>query len=126
MWRLSATLRLTGLVLYALGLAVFWTLWGALVLVGALGIVSLRLVGVSLVRLERTVDVHQFSWRSAVRILPRDPTGRLRAGLAPAPHRGDTGKSRPAKEVADVQAPRESRTGSPGSTALRGGRSDDR
>jgi len=48
MWRLSTSLRLVGLTLYALGLAVVWTMWGLLILVGSLLTASFRLVGVSL------------------------------------------------------------------------------
>ena len=67
MWRLTAALRLVGLGVYALGLAVLWTLWGALVLVTALLGAGLRLLRVPLGRLEGLIATHRRSWRSLVR-----------------------------------------------------------
>jgi len=126
MWRLSAAVRLVGLVLYALGLAVLWTLWGALILVGMLLAASFRLVGVSLVGFERIVAAHRYSWRSVVRVLPKRRAAQAQAALAPVPIQGDTGGGTPWKEASDVRAPRESRPRSTGATALRGGRGDHR
>jgi len=62
MWRLTAAVNLVGLALDALdalGLAVLWTLWGALIMVGLLLAASCRLVGVSLVGFERIVAAHR-------------------------------------------------------------------
>ena len=89
MWRLTASLRLVALGLYALGLAVLWTLWGALVLVTALLGAGLRLLRVPLVRLDGLIAAHRHSWRSLVRAddvlrLPTGPGGLADAGDAPA------------------------------------------
>ena len=88
MWRLTAALRLVGLGVYALGLAVLWTLWGALVLVTALLGAGLRLLRVSLGRLEGLIATHRRSWRSLVRAddvvrLPSGPDDQADPGTAP-------------------------------------------
>jgi hypothetical protein len=102
MWRLSTSLRLAGLALYAIGLAVVWTLWGLLIVVGSLLIASLRLVGVSLVGVERLVAAHRYSWRSAGRVLPRRRAAKAQAGLTPAALQGDAGGGKPLTEASDV------------------------
>ena len=89
MWRLTATLRLVGLGLYALGLAVLWTLWGALVLVTALLGAGLRLLRVSLGRLEGLIATHRHSWRALLRAdtvvrLPSGPDDHTDRSTAPA------------------------------------------
>ena len=94
MWRLSATLRLVGLVLYALGLAVLWTLWGALILAGSLLVASFRLVGVSLVGFERVVAAHRYSWRSALRFLPRPRAAKAPTTSPPSRSRAATHRTR--------------------------------
>ena len=88
MWRLTATLRLVGLGIYALGLAVLWTVWGALVLVTLLLGAGLRLLRVPLARLERLIATHRHSWRSLVRAdvvrQPSVPGEHADTGDAPA------------------------------------------
>ena len=89
MWRLTAALRLVGLGVYALGLAVLWTLWGALVLVTALLGAGLRLLRVSLGRLEGLIATHRHSWRALLRgdavvRLPSDPDDQVDRGGAPS------------------------------------------
>ena len=106
MWRLSATLRLAGLVGYALGLAALWTLWGVLILVGSVFAASFRLLGVSVAGLERIVAAHRHSWRSAVRVVPRLRAAKAQAVLAPPPLQGDAASGRALKEASDVRAPR--------------------
>lgn len=73
-WRLSALVRLIGLALYTVGLAVAWTVWGLLILCGLLLVAGFRLVGVSLVGLEHAVATHRPRWRAALRALPRRGT----------------------------------------------------
>jgi len=102
MSRLSTSLRLAGLALYALGLAVVWTLWGLLILVGSLLTASLRLVGVSLVGVERLVAAHRYSWRSAVRVLPRRRAAKGQAGLTPVALQGDAEGGKSLTEATDV------------------------
>jgi hypothetical protein len=101
-WRLSTSLRLVGLALYAIGLAVVWTLWGLLILVGSLLIETFRLVGVSLVGVERLVAAHRYSWRSALRVLPGRPAEKAQAGLTPAALQGEPGSGQPSTEASDV------------------------
>jgi hypothetical protein len=103
---LSATLRLAGLVFYALGLAALWTLWGVLILVGSVFAASFRLLGVSVVGFERIVAAHRYSWRSAVRVVPRLRAAKAQALLAPLPLQGDATSGGPLKEASDVRAPR--------------------
>ena len=83
MWRLTATLRLIGLGLYALGLAVLWTLWGALVLVTALLGAGLRLLRASLRRLEGLIVTHRHTWRALLRA---DVVGLPSSPAEPADH----------------------------------------
>ena len=94
MWRLSATLRLAGLVFYALGLAALWTLWGVLILVGAVFAASFRLLGVPGVGFERVVAAHRHSWRSAVGVVPGLRAAKARAVLVPQPLQGDAANGR--------------------------------
>ena len=102
MSRLSTSLRLAGLALYALGLAVVWTLWGLLILVGSLLIAGLRLVGVSIVGAERLVAAHRYSWRSAVRVLPGRRAAKAQAGITPVALQGEAGGGQPSTEASDV------------------------
>jgi hypothetical protein len=96
MWRLTATLRLVGLGIYALGLAVLWTVWGALVLVTMLLGAGLRLLRVSLARLERLIATHRHSWRSLVR------THVVRQPSAPAEH-ADSGDAPASPTLLDLR-----------------------
>jgi hypothetical protein len=70
-WRLSVLVRLIGLALYAVALAVAWTVWGLLILCGMMLVAGFRLVGVSLVGLEHAVATHRPRWQSALRALTR-------------------------------------------------------
>lgn len=73
MWRLSGLVRLLGLFLYTLALAIGWTVWGLLILCGLMLLTVFRLVGVTLVGAERAVARHRHSWRSALHALSRTP-----------------------------------------------------
>ena len=73
MWRLSSLVRLVGLFLYALALAVGWAVWGLLILAGLMLVSAFRLVGVSLAGVERAVTSHRHSWRTALQSLLRVP-----------------------------------------------------
>jgi len=96
------SLGLAGLAFYALGLAVVWTLWGLIILVGALLTASLRFVGAALVGVERLVAAHRYSWRSAVRVLPGRRATKAQAGFTPVALQGDAEGGQPSTEASDV------------------------
>jgi hypothetical protein len=88
MWRLSGAVRLVGLAIYAVTLAVVWALWGVLVLVGLVLAALLRLLGVSLVGFEHFVAAHRRWWDATLRALPWGHLGSRSSRLRPRPPSG--------------------------------------